>query len=365
MKIMYLLFSYTVGGTERLVTDICNEMASQGHEVYLYVVNDLYSEKLLKTLNDRVYVLLQKRKASRENIIMSMWKLALFIKREKIKVVHCNSFDSPELLFLAKMWNPKLKIVYTIHGIKQYCNLGRIRVIYRNIICKFIIAISQSVRDDIIACGAYANKVRIVYNAIDSSKIEERDIRESKLKDKNSIIIGNVARIDLEKKGQDILLHAIALVKIKYPNIFCVFAGADMTENESELGKLKEIVKELDLESNVKFLGNVDNVFEFLSEIDVFVLPSRVEGFGISLIEAMAMGIPCIASDVGGPAEIIGKEERGLLFSVDDARQLAEKIFTMIERYTEQSRVAIQSISYIKKNFDIKNMCEELVNLYG
>ena len=263
------------------------------------------------------------------------------------------------------MWNPKLKIVYTIHGIKQYCNLGRIRVIYRNIICKFIIAISQSVRDDIIACGAYANKVRIVYNAIDSSKIEERDIRESKLKDKNSIIIGNVARIDLEKKGQDILLHAIALVKIKYPNIFCVFAGADMTENESELGKLKEIVKELDLESNVKFLGNVDNVFEFLSEIDVFVLPSRVEGFGISLIEAMAMGIPCIASDVGGPAEIIGKEERGLLFSVDDARQLAEKIFTMIERYTEQSRVAIQSISYIKKNFDIKNMCEELVNLYG
>ena len=75
MKIMHLLFSFTIGGTERLVSDICNEMVERQHDVHLYIVNDLLSEELIATLDERIHVYLQKRKPGGEKI-SAFWKIA-------------------------------------------------------------------------------------------------------------------------------------------------------------------------------------------------------------------------------------------------------------------------------------------------
>lgn len=77
---MYLLFSFTVGGTEKLVTDICNEMSKRGHGVFLYIVNRYYSEDMLKGLNSHVTVKLQNRAPGQENIIKTMRKIERFVK---------------------------------------------------------------------------------------------------------------------------------------------------------------------------------------------------------------------------------------------------------------------------------------------
>ena len=97
MRIMYLLFSFTVGGTERLVADICKEMILNNQEVFLYIVNDLYSGELLDSLDKRIHVELQNRPVGGEEKITTLLKIAKYVKQYRIDVVHCNSFNSPEL----------------------------------------------------------------------------------------------------------------------------------------------------------------------------------------------------------------------------------------------------------------------------
>ena len=361
MKIMYLVFSFTVGGTERLVADICNEMVNEGHSVCLCVVNDLYDQQLLQSLSQDVQILLLNRKPQGGGKLNLLIKIASFIKKNKIDVVHCNAFDTPELLLLTLIGR-KPKIVHTVHGLGQYKKLNKLRATYRNIVCDTIIAISDSVKEDIVLHGAWEQKVAVVYNAIKLSKFTQSGKRQF---DKNNIVIGNVARINLSQKGQDILIKAIGLLKDRY-NITCYFAGAADSSHKEELEQLKKLAADAVRGSacEIVFLGNVEDIPGFLKGIDLFVLPSRLEGFGISLIEALYMGIPCISSDINGPHEIIGDNERGDLFEQGNPYDLAEKLAVAIETYSEKKEKAAGAAAYVKENFDIQEMCRHLLNIY-
>lgn len=361
MNIMYLLFSFTTGGTERLVVDICNEMSDKDNKVYLYIVNNLYEEELLRQLNKDVIVELQNRPVGGGKFIGTLFRIAEFIKRRRIEVVHCNALDTPELLMLHPILFPKTKIVYTIHAVGQYDELNKLRILYRNRLCNKVIAISESVKNDIIRHGADPRKIVRVYNAIDVSKFTGKNNRQF---DSNHLVIGNVARIVPEIKGQDILIESVALLRHKYPEIKCYFAGGVDSEHQEAYEKLKERIRCLGMENNIIFLGNINEIADFLCSLDIFVLPSRIEGFGLALIEAMAMGIPCIAGNLAGPAEIIGDDEYGLLFERENAQMLADKIDYIARDYPVCKEKADKGARYVQKTFDIRVMCERLMEIY-
>jgi glycosyltransferase involved in cell wall biosynthesis len=157
------------------------------------------------------------------------------------------------------------------------------------------------------------------------------------------------------------VINTIGLIKNTYPDIKCYFAGEPPENKEEYLCYLKDIVKETKTENNIFFLGNVSDIPTFLSSIDIFVLPSRYEGFGISLVEAMAAGIPCIASNLDGPKEII-KDKYGLLFELDNYQDLANKILYCISNMKNYDKDKVQN--YVKENYNIKNMTKKLYNLY-
>lgn len=361
MRIMYLLFSFTVGGTEKLVIDICNEMSKRSHEVFLYIVNDNYDEQILCELSEKVIIIKKNRQVGSGRLLRQAIDLFEFCKKEKIEVIHCNSFDIPEIAILCRMFLRNIKIVYTIHGVGQYDNLNKVRIIYRNVICNSIIAISRSVGDDIISHGANQKKVHVIYNAINFDKFEKHF---NKRYDKDNIAIGHVGRIDIEKKGQDLLVEAIAILKKRGINIKCYFAGAADFLHQNDLKKLNALVDKYGLNESIIFCGNVENIPRFLEKIDIFVLPSRYEGFGISLIEAMAMGIPCIASNIAGPKEIIGDEEWGSLFDSGDPLALVDKIEHVIGNYDAQKARAEDVREHVIKHFNIQNMCDCLMKMY-
>lgn len=360
MRIMYIMFSFTVGGTERLVADICNEMSKREHDVYLYIINDYYSEYLLSTIDEKVHIELQNRTIGGKGKFKLVKRITEFIRDNKINVVHSNSFDCPELFVLKKLFFNKTKIFHTVHDVGQYKNLSKLRIWLRNKICDKIIAISNIVHNDVVKFGADQNKVITVYNAINFKKFYE--VNYKRLDKSEKIEIGNVARLIPPKKGQDVLIGAIAKVKKIYPQIYCKFAG---TYDGYDFSKqLKQLADELNVTDNVAFLGNVDNVPKFLSEINIFVLPSKYEGFGISLIEAMSLGIPCIASNLDGPKELVEKVKCGLLFESGDEGDLADKILFTIENYKVLKEQSIENINTVKELFDIKVMCNKLETLY-
>lgn len=361
MKIMHLLFSFTIGGTERLVSDICNEMVAKEHDVHLYIVNDLLSKELLATLNEKVHVCLQKRQPGGEKLSV-LWKIAQYVKKEQIEVIHCHSFDSPELLLLSKIMNPKVRIVQTIHGMGQYGELNKIKLIVRNCLCDAFIGISECVKQDIVLAGAPACKTHMIYNGIKSEKYSKAIY---KIFDKEHVKVGCVARIMPSVKGQDILIKAVPIIVKKYSEIKVEFAGGIAKEEAAEYEKLQSYTAENGIQKNVDFLGSVSDVPSFLNTIDILVVPSRTEGFGLALVEAMAMGVPCIASDIEGPAEIVNNEKIGILFKSEDEKSLSEYIIKMIENYELYKKAAWNKRKYVLNKYGIETMCEKLTLLYA
>lgn len=361
MKIMYLLFSFTVGGTERLVANICNQMEERNEEVHLYIINDLIDDNLLNTLNKNIHVKLLRRKVGSKDKISPLFEVAKYIKKNKIEVVHCNSFNAPELLVLSKIANPNCKVISTIHGMEQFKNIGKKKILLKNWVCDKFIGISDAVAEDIVSAGIDRKKVVRVYNGIEPQKY---DCARLKRYDENAIVIGCVARIMPKLKGQDILLEAIKKVKNQHPKVMALFAGGVAENQQVDYEKLKNYVRDNLLEENVKFLGNVDNIPEFLNGIDICVVPSRSEGFGLALVEAMAMGVPCIASNIAGPREIILNEGIGKLFENGDSKSLSMKIEEVISEYDEIKKVAWDHKLKVRQNYSMECMCSRLLEIY-
>ncbi len=360
MNILYLLFSFTTGGTERLVADICNEMVKREQNVHLYIVNDLYSQSMLDALSPKVQVCLQKRPAGGGGKLETFVSVARYMRRHKIDVVHCNSLDAPQLLLLKPLFAPRAKVLFTVHGMHQIVEKPGWYIRLCNFLCHRIIGISQCVRDDILQAGILPEKVAVVPNAIDLSKFPTPS---AKVMNPEMPVVGNVARLQPAVKGQDILIRAVGKLKETYPNIRCIIAGEPPKDQPEILEQLKQLTRDLALTENVAFVGTVTDVSGLLSQIDIFALPSRSEGFGIALVEAMAMGVPCVASNLEGPAEVLQAGEKGLLFTPEDPEDLAGQLAQVLSHYGEYKAAAQQHIAYVHKAYAMDVMCSRLQSL--
>lgn len=357
MNILYTVFSLETGGIEKLLIDIVNNIKlNENDKVYLCVINNKYDEQLLKLINKNVQIIKLNREEGAKNKVSYMLKYTKFIMKNNIDVIHCQCIDGVKISLLSKIIRPKIKLIHTVHDTKIYLKLSNIEVTLEKLFIRKLVAISKSVKDDIVSKGIDHKKVDIIYNGID---IDKYRVNKEKHYEVN---IGCVARIVPEKKGQDILIRAVAEIKDKYPNIRLYFAGEAPGGKEGYLEDLKKIVYETDTEKNIKFLGNVSNIPSFLAKMDIFVLPSRNEGFGISLVEAMAAGVPVIASDLEGPKEIVKDNKYGLLFEKENYKDLADKIIYCLGSKEKGKENLVKK--YVEENFNIKSMVNKLYNLY-
>ena len=156
------------------------------------------------------------------------------------------------------------------------------------------------------------------------------------------------------------MINAIKIVKESHPNVRCYFAGGYEEKDKDDIKVLEKLIKENKLDKNIIFLGSIDNVPKFLEKIDLFVLPSRQEGFGLVVIEAMAAKIPVIVSNIDGPKEIIGENKYGTLFESENHIDLANKIISNIE--CEKNTEDIYN--YAKRFFSINSMIKSLREVY-
>lgn len=355
------MFSFTIGGTERLVTDICNELVIKDIGVHLYIVNNLISDELLAQISNKVVIKKQNRQPSNGDKVRTLVEVAKYVRANKIDVVHCNSLNAPDLVLLAKIINPRLRVLQTFHCMGSYTDNDKVKVLFRNILCNQFIAISDAVRKDVIRYGVKDSSIVTIYNGIDTGKFSSGN---KNFINASEIMIACVARIDKAVKGQDILIKAMKFVVNRYPDAVCYFAGGCSKENEADLKELKSEVDRLNLTRNVFFLGNVNDIASFLKNIKIFVLPSREEGFGLSIVEAMINEIPVIASDIDGPREIVNMLQCGQLFKKEDPLDLADKIIKTIEKYSQYKNEVVTKKDLIVQTFDIKNTVQKLMEIY-
>lgn len=373
MNIMFLIFSFNIGGIERLLIDLCNNMVLQKQHVYLCIINHDYTPSLLNELSPEVTIIYLNRtnynlpsanKSNRhkDSFHKYMLKLSIIVRQNHIQILHCQGINCVLFSAIAKLLNPSVIVLNTVHDSGNYPSYSSAKIFLQNRICSMTIAISNSVQEEILSRHISASRVTTIYNAIDTDKFQYDQSGSNSFNPDSSISIGNVARFYPAKKGQDILVKAVELLIPKYPSIHCYFAGEIFKNQENEYNKLISYIEEKKLENHFTFLGNVNDIPAFLKKIDIFVLPSNYEGFGISLIEAMATGLPCIASSLEGPKEIIASPDLGILFKPGSSTGLACTIEKMICNYNTYDKAHISES--IKSRFNISNSVQSHLSLY-
>jgi len=222
-----------------------------------------------------------------------------------------------------------------------------------------ITSVSKALKKETLQTFKIDNNIEVIYNFIDFYKIQR--IRQSancclSNKSKNEKILMHISNFRKVKRIDDIV-KVFAAVRKKIPSKL-VLVG-DGPEKPS----IERLVREEHLSKDVIFTGRITEPLEILASADLYLLPSETESFGLSALEAMAMGIPVISSNSGGITEVNIHGKTGFTCNVGDVNSMIKyslELLTNLKKYQQFQHNAIDQA----KKFDIKNILPKYMNLY-
>lgn len=345
------------GGLEKFFLEMARILHKRGDSLFLVYNEQPRSEEYLTQLRECAaeLVIMDFNSATGWSMIKNYVKL---IKKTKADIVHFHFGAFPHNYFIIPRLIGPPKIYRTIHSIPFYSSqisiFSKIRFKLMNMFYDRLLPVSEAIKEQVVK--AVGND-RNIYTRYIGTNIEANRIKE-----KNENIV-NICCIAFHQpiKGIDILLNA--LHKLKYLHKFSTFrltqigGGFDNYKKE-----LEEQVDKLQLKENVIFYGLSNNVPELLSDMDIYVQPSRSEGIGIALMEAASQKLPLIGSNIGGIPEIIIDGHNGFLFPVEDSETLAEKLYILCTDEEKRKKMGENARRTIEEKFDLVTNVRRLVN---
>ncbi|WP_133965435.1 glycosyltransferase family 4 protein [Eubacterium limosum] len=287
-----------------------------------------------------------------KNFIVSIRFLKKYIIENKIEIVDTNT---------AVVFPGAIAARNT--GVKS---VWHIREIIKNSLENKVISFLMQNYADLIVANSIAtgravnvseNKIRVVYNAVE----EKSGLL---LKTHNQLTIGMAGRIN-RWKGQKLLIDAAEKVHQKFPDAVFKIAGDTFKGEEKFKSDLQEYIKKKNLQDSVILLGQMDDMMDFYSSLDIFVLPSiQPEPFGLVIIEAMEFGIPVIATNHGGPKEIISNGINGYLVTYQDCTEMTDCIVKLLENPKLRSQIGINGKIKKREQFSIPTMVKRIEEIF-
>jgi glycosyltransferase involved in cell wall biosynthesis len=305
------------------------------------------------------------------NAVRMGLQLSRFIRGEKVEIVH-TFFASADLWggLVAKL--SRRPVIISSRRDMGILRTGKHHRAYRTLAPVYdkVLTVSDQVRRySIEQDGLRPDKVATIYNAVDLHRFPLRqpeNVEEFRkrlgLADASHVIatVGNLRRV----KGLDVLVRAAALVCREFPRaIFVVAGGSDPAEPELRQD-LETLVRELGIGNNVRFLGSVADVIALLQASDLFCLLSRSEGFSNAVVEAMACGLPCVATRVGGNGEAVEHERTGFLVESEDYQSAASRICELLRDPENAVHLGANSRSFVEGHFTPDIVTSQLVKTY-
>ena len=286
-------------------------------------------------------------------------ELVKIFRQWQINFVHVNDYWwFPQAYLAARICN----IPIVVH-IRQQIEPVRIKQYWLQR-PDYLFPVSMDIERVLLDMGVNSDRISVTYSGIDPNHFFSlRDKIEFYRRynlEENRVVIGTVANL-FPRKGYEYLIEALVDVKKTFPEICCFIVGEGPKSYCKELARL---VEEKGLNSNVMFVGFQKDVYDFLNAFDLFVLPSLMEGFGIALLEAMAMSKAIVASGVGGVPEVITHGETGLLVPSKDSKSLAGAIIRMLQDDRMRQRLGFAAREIIETKFTQDIAIQTIQNCY-
>jgi len=289
--------------------------------------------------------------------------LCWVLRRYRIQLIHTNSYVPGNYARPAAALMRVPVIIDHWHGFTRFSRK-------RKIICRLLgritdlsLAVSQGVRDYLIEPGGLdPARVRVVHNGVDVARLRQHrpraEVRRELGLPEGVPVVGLVARLDHWGKGHQEFLTALATLKEHYPVEALIIGGG---RREAEM---RQLAGEMGLAGRVHFLGQRPDIPDLLSALDLSVLPSHSEGVSLALLEAMAAGLPVIATAVGGLPEVVTDGENGLLIPPKDPEALALALARLLDDPDLAKKLGKNAQRHVEAHYSMECLGREINEIY-
>ncbi len=308
------------GGGEKWHLDISRKLYSKGYQVML--LSHPHSE--LHRRAEKSGIDYRGIRVSNLSFLnpFKIFRIFHLLRKENVGTIILNLSSDLKVAGIAAKLAGVRNIIYRRGSAIAIRNTWLNRFLYREVVTD-IIANSEETSRTILQNNhklVPREKIKIIYNGIDLDIYDQLKRKPLYTRKNGEIVIGNAGRLS-EEKGQIYMIELAANLKKKGLNFRVIIAGTGKLKS-----KLRKYARSLDVVDEVIFLGFVDNIKNFTTSIDIFVLTSLYEGFGYVLVEAMAEKKPVVAFDIHSSAEIIRDGETGYLVEKANVEDLTRRI---------------------------------------
>lgn len=362
MKILHLTTHVNIGGITTYISKLVKPLAELGIETCVVSSGGTCADSL-RTSGAKVFELPIKTKNElHPKIFRAVPEVEKIIRENGIDMLHAHTRITQVMAGIVQM-RTAIPVVTTCHGYFKR-RLGRILFPAWGDRC---VAISQGVADHLADDFKLPDsRIAIVNNGVNLKELDQafalNPPEEAKKKfgfRPDEPVVGVVARL-VADKGHEFLLRAMPLLRSEYPGLKALIVG-----DGRNMEFLKKLTSELQLEEQVVFTGNLEDISPALAAMDIFALPAVWrEGFGLSIVEAMACRKPVIVSNIWSLNSLIQNGVTGILIEPKQAAPLAESIKYLMTHPVERKRMADAGRAMVEEFFTIGRMAEEIREVY-
>ena len=361
-RVALVCFSHSLGGLELSTIRIAQAMEKRGVSIVIIVPGSSPLEQRARESNLHVIAITPRWKYGD---ISAAFQLARVLRDQQIELVLLMQSSDIHLAAIASMIVPQIKLVFYQQMNSRYNKRDFIHTwVYSKL--SLWISLTQSMKEDVLSYTRMPHeKVKVVPLGTDLQQFNPSHFNKNEARaifglPTQGFTIGVLGRLD-KLKGQHILLRAIPEVVRQHPDVMFLIAGDETIGEHGYKEYLMRLSRRLDIERYVKYIPFTNDVPRLMAALDVFVLPSFSETFGLVVVEAMAMERPIIATNAGGLPEIITNGKTGLLIKPHDATAVAWAIHRVLSDAALRSSLGHLAREEALKRYDFDNCVDALL----
>ena len=290
-----------------------------------------------------------------------LMKLFIYLRKNRFDLVMTNTVKAHIYGSIAASLC-RIPVIWRFHDILSPTDFSplliRIIILFGRWFPKRILAVSKITKEYLARNGLKDDKIEIIFNGNDSELFEIKDVskdirRELKIEGKTKLI-GCIGRIVPEKGQKSFLLSIPGVIK-KCPEAFSLIIGDVFLKEEAYKEELLEIIKKNGLEERIKFTGFRKDIGDVIRSLDLVIFPSVApEAFPLSVLEAMALGKPVIASNIGGVSEMIEDGITGMLIEPNQPDQIADRIIHLLSHREIYEAIGKRAKEVVTERFSLQ-----------